>query len=304
MRTSLCLLALVTLAAAGGCGGEKQSPPSKGSGSGSDSGSGSGTTAGAGGGTGSGSAASAAPTTADFAIFVDDAQVATVSAAQLASWPRVDTLVPDTARKLGTWELVVLDSDKPKPAEVPHPSGSFPDMVPALFPGDGGGVAFGMFDTVELAKKGKPAMREDHLKSIHIKLAQGGSHGQNDDQGGGNADPTKLVITVKTPTGTTTLTGEKLLALPREPSPNNPDQKGWRLQTLLDAAGVKKIKQLVLSDASGTNLTLDKKDLDANTVPFIKLNKSGALRFRVMKKQGDGWNPAGDLRSLIAIEAK
>ncbi|HEX4423387.1 MAG TPA: hypothetical protein VH165_36010, partial [Kofleriaceae bacterium] len=260
-------------------------------------------TAGAGAGTGSGSAA-AAPATAGFAIFVDDAQVATVSAAQLAGWPRVDTLVPDTARKLGTWELVVLDSDKPKPAEVRHPSGSYPDMVPALFPGDGGGVAFGMFDTVELAKKGKPAMREDHLKSIHIKLAQGGSHGQNDDQGGGNADPTKLVITVTTPTGTTTLTGSQLLALPREPSPNNPDQKGWRLQALLDAAGVKKFKQLVLSDASGTNLTIDKKDLDANTVPFIKLNKSGALRFRVMKKQGDGWTAAGDLRSLIAIEAK
>jgi hypothetical protein len=230
--------------------------------------------------------------------------VATVSPEQVAGWPRLDSLVPDTARKLGTWELVSLDAGKPAPTEVAHPSGSYPDMVPAIYPSDGGGVSFGMFDTVELARKGKPAMHEDHVTAIHIKLAQGGSHGQNDDQGGGAADPTKITLTVKSKAGTVTLQGDKLIGLPREAAPGNPDQKGWRLQQFLDAAGVKKFKTLVLSDASGTSLTLDKADLDASTVPFIKLNKAGALRFRVMKKQGDGWNAAGDLRSLVAIEAR
>ncbi|HEU4727620.1 MAG TPA: hypothetical protein VFT22_07020, partial [Kofleriaceae bacterium] len=61
---------------------------------------------------------------------------------------------------------------------------------------------------------------------------------------------------------------------------------------------------LVLTGEGGTSLTLDRKDLDGGTVPFIKLNKQGTLRFRVLKKAGEGWNTAGDLRALSAIEAK
>lgn len=292
MRTSLCSFALATsvvlgvalATVPGGCDRDKSSahPPAS----------------------GSGSAAAVTATAGGLEIFVNDASVATVPAAQLASWPRLDTLVPADVRKLGTWTVISLQGAKPSPTDVPRPSSSYPDMVPAIFPGDGGDPAFGMFDPVELAKKGKAAMREDHLKAIRIKLAQGGSRGQNDDGGGAAADPTKLVITVKTPAGTTTLTGDKLLALPREAMPGNAAQKGWRLGALLEAAGVKTYEHLVLSDASGTNLTLDKKDLDDNTVPFIKLNKQGSLRFRVLKKAGTGWNPSGDLRALVAIEAK
>lgn len=282
MRTSLCLFALaITLVIAlGGCSGDKAAPPPP------------------------APAGSGAAPAAGVQIFVNDASAGTIPIAQIASWPRLDTLVPADVRKLGTWEAVSLQGDKPKPTEVSHPSASYPDMVPAIFPGDGGSPAFGMFDPVELARKGKPALREDHIKAIRIKLAQGGSRGQNDDGGGVAGDPTKLVLTVKTSEGTTTLSGDKLLALPREPIPGNADQKGWRLTQLLEAAGVKAYEHLVLSDASGTNLTLDKKDLDDNTIPFIKLNKQGSLRFRVLKKVGEGWNPSGDLRSLVAIEAK
>jgi hypothetical protein len=286
MRSSLCLIAPVLAAAAialGGCSGDKTSsaPPAP---------------------AGSGAAPAAASTGVE--IFVNDTSVATIPAAQLAGWPRLDTLVPADARKLGTWEAVGFEAGKATPAAISHPSAAFPDMVPAIFPGEGGGAAFGMFDPVELARKGKPVRREDHITAIRIKLAQGGSRGQNDDGGGAAGDPTKLVLTIKTPAGTTTLTGDKLLALPREPTPGNPDQKGWRLTKVLEAAGVKTYEHLVLTDASGTNLTLDKKDLDDNTVPFIKLNKQGALRFRVLKKTGDGWNPGGDLRALVAIDAK
>jgi hypothetical protein len=286
MRTPPCSFALTTIFAAGitlataGCGRDKAAPPP------------------------SASARSAAAPAAGLEIFVNDASIAVIPAAQIAGWPRLDTLVPADARKLGTWEAVSLQGAKPKPTEIRRPSGSYPDMVPAIFPGDGGAPAFGMFDPVELARKGKPALREDHVTAIRIKLAQGGNRGQNDDGGGAAADPTKLVLTVKSPAGTTTLTGDKLLALPREPMPGNADQKGWRLAQFLEAAGVTAYEHLVLSDASGTNLTLDKKDLDASTIPFIKLNKSGALRLRVLKKAGEGWNPSGDLRSLVAIEAR
>jgi hypothetical protein len=286
MRTSLCLPAFAAIAVIGlgGCGHDKTPPPPAS-------------------GSGSGAAPTAPTAAAGVEIFINDASIGVIPPAQIATWPRVDTLVPPDVRKLGTWEVVSLEGANPKPTEVARPSSSYPDMVPAIFPSDGG-FSFGMFDPVELARKGKPAMREDRIKTIRIKLAQSSSRGQNDDGGGAAADPTKLVLTVKTPAGTTSLTGDKLLALPREAMPGNADQKGWRLTALLDAAGVKNYEHLVLSDASGTNLILDKKDLDANTIPFIKLNKQGSLRFRVLKKAGDGWNPSGDLRALVAIEAK
>ena len=248
--------------------------------------------------------AAAAPTASGIGVFINDSQVAQIPPEQLVTWPRLDMLVPTEVRKIGTWDVVSLVGAGDKPAEVARPSSAYPDMVPAVFPGDGGAPAFGMFDPVELARKGKPAVRHDHLTAIRIKIAQSGNRGQNDDNSGAAADPTKLVITIKTPTGATELTGPKLLALPREPTPGNPDQKGWPLQALLDAAGVKTYQRLVLSDGAGTNLTIERKDITPTSVPFIKLNKQGSLRLRVLKKTGDGWNPGGDLRGLAAIEVK
>jgi len=270
------LLALALLA----CGGKKEEAPAPPPGSGS----------------------APAPPAAALEIFVNDTSVAKLDAAKLASWPRLDTLVPTEARRLGTWEIVYLKGSKA--SELPHPSMSYPDMVPAVFPAENGSPAFGMFDPVELAKRGTPGLRQTDLTEIRIKIATGGGRGQNDDGGGGGgADPTTLVITVKQASGTTKFTGTQILALPREGAPGNEDQKGWRLTKILDAAGVKKYERLVLSDAAGLNLTLDKKDFDdKSTIPFIKLNKQGALRFRIFKKQGEGWNPTGDLRALTGIE--
>lgn len=286
MRTPLCSIAIaIASALGGGCSRDKAAPPAP---------------------VGSGSTAVApAPTpAAGVEIFVNDMSVGVVQPSLLSGWPRLDSLVPGDARKLGTWETVSLQA-APAPTELRRPSSAYPDMVPAIFPGPGGAPAFGMFDPVELAKKGTPAMHADHVTAIRIKIAQGGKRGQNDDGGGGGTgDPTGLVVTVKTPSGMTSLSGEKILALPREPMPGNPDQKGWRLTALLEAAGVKSYEHLVLSDASGTNLTLDKADVSDASVPFIKLNKQGALRLRVLKKAGDGWNPGGDLRALVGIEAK
>ena len=68
-------------------------------------------------------------------------------------------------------------------------------------------------------------------------------------------------------------------------------------------AGVKQYERLVLTGENGTNLTLEKQDLDPKTsVPFIKLNRQGSLRFRVYEKKGDTWQPGKDLRGLLRVE--
>ncbi|HEX3479894.1 MAG TPA: hypothetical protein VHT91_32965 [Kofleriaceae bacterium] len=301
MRTPLCLSGLAALAALAGfavpgCRGDKPAPPGQGSGSAAAPGSASAA--------GPGSSVAATGVPGGVELFVNDMTIGSVQPSLIASWPRLDSLVPGDARKLGTWELVTISSGKPAPTALAQPATRFPDMVPAVFPGDGGAPAFGMFDPVELARKGKPAMREDRVTAIRIKVAQGGNRGQNDDGGGASADPTQLVIAVKTSAGMSQLTGAQVLALPREPTPGNPDQKGWRLAALLDTAGIKAFAHLVLRDAGGNNLTLDRADVSDTSVPFLKLNKQGMLRLKVYKKAGDGWNTAGDLRGLTAIETK
>ena len=72
----------------------------------------------------------------------------------------------------------------------------------------------------------------------------------------------------------------------------------------LKAAGVTSFKKVTLLDGGGTSIPLEMKDIDANTVPFIELNRQGALRFRLYKKQGDGWQWAAELRSLVEIEVE
>src|SRR4051794_34700585 len=64
-----------------------------------------------------GSAGSAAPvpTVGNVVIFVDDQQAGVINADQIATWPRVDTLVPVAARRLGKWQTVTVNGASPKP---------------------------------------------------------------------------------------------------------------------------------------------------------------------------------------------
>ena len=249
---------------------------------------------------GSGSAA-AAPAPASVQIFVDDAPVGTIALEQIKLWPRLDALVPTSARHLGSWQDLTFKAKNPQPLH--QPSASFPEYVPALFPGEDGQPSFGLFDPVELAKHGKPAAaREDDVSEIRIKMSQGG-HGQNEQGNAAGADPMKLKVEIKTPKGESTLEGPKLLAVPREPEPGGKDPKGWTLATLLKTAGVDKYQKVVLTDAAGLNLTLEPQDLDpTKSIPFIKLNRQGTLRVKVFKKQGDTWQATGDLRGLARVE--
>src|SRR5262249_10730148 len=145
-------------------------------------------------------------------------------------------------------------------------------------------------------------LREDHLREVRISLAKDTGRGEHESGEGGGSDPTKLTITIKTPKGSTTLTGDQLLAVPREKVPGTGDGKGWTLAKVLELGGVKTFDKLVLTDAVGTNLNLDKSAFDAQkSIPFVKLNRQGKLRLRVFQKQGDTWQPGGgDLRDFVA----
>jgi hypothetical protein len=290
MRTFVMCLA-VALAAAPGC--KKEPRPADGTAAAGS----------AGAAAGSGSAQAVAPVPAPAGtveIFVDDAPVAKVAKADIEKWPRLDALLSGDAQRLGTWMKVKLTGAKSE--ELQRPSQSHPDMIPALFPGEDGRPAFGMLDPVEHSKRGQPGLRADDIREIRIQLATEGRMGDHQGGAGEGADPMKLVVEIETPAGASKLTGEQILALPREPQPGAEDTRGWRLAQLLEAAGIKKFERLVLGDATGTSLILERKDLGAKKVPFVKLNKAGALRVRVLEQVGTGWKTAGELRSLSSIK--
>lgn len=252
-----------------------------------------------------GSAGSAAPKPepTNVLIFVDDQQVAAVTPEQVAQWPRVDTLVPTAAKRLGKWTTVTLEEGMAKPLDINNPSTTFPELVPALFPGADGAPAFGYFDPVELAKKGNPQLRQDHLHNVHIKLAQNNGRGENEQGDGGGGDPTKLMLTIKTAKGDLPMPGTTLLEMPRQPPPGDNGGMGWPLDAILQKAGVTKYEKLIATDSKGTNLTLEKQDLDPKVaMPFVKLNRQGTLRFIVFKKSGDTWTRGGDLRELTSVQ--
>lgn len=142
MRTTLSFVVAVAVL---GCGSKSTETQATGSGTG----------------TAAGTGAAVAPASTGTHVFVDDADVATVTAAQVASWPRVDTLVPEAARRLGKWQAIYIKGAKPQVSELNKPFETYRDYVPALFPGEGGKISFGLFDPVELGKKGKPALQED-----------------------------------------------------------------------------------------------------------------------------------------------
>lgn len=279
MRT--CLLLILVFAAC-----EKKAKPSPGPGTAS----------------GTGSAEVAKPESGTVEVFVDEQSVAKVPAADVAKWPRLDTLVPEDARRLGTWEKVVFAPASP---QLDNPSQNHPDKVPVVFPNKAGKPTFGMFDAVELAKKGEPAFRADDVREIRITISKTERSGMHQGSTGDGTDPTTIVVKIKTPDGEKQITGPEILKLAREPQPGNEDTMGWRVTQFLEAAGVTKFESITLVDASGAMVPLTKKELDPKTTnPFIKLNKQGQLRFRMFTKKGDGWESGADLRSLTSITVK
>jgi hypothetical protein len=238
-------------------------------------------------------------------LLVGDKSVGAADEAKVKDWPRLDSLLPEDARRLGKWAAIKITTANGKVVDLPKPFEADRDKLPALFPSDGGGVSFGMFDPVELGKRGKPMLREDKIQKVAVILDVEGMRGGNDHQGGDVVDPANVKLLITTAKGKTELVGNKLLGIAREPMPGGGgDAKGWKLDTILAAAEIKTYKKVTLLDASGASVPLEKKEIDDNNVPFIKLNRQGALRFRMYKKQGDGWASSGELRSLAEIRVE
>jgi hypothetical protein len=242
------------------------------------------------------------PTAGMVDLFVDDQQVAHVPVSALQSWPRLDSLIPVPARRLGAWDDVYVKTKQPKPSQLHRPSDQYPQLVPALFVSADQTPSFGMFDPVELAKHGKPEVREDNISEVRIALQKGGGRGEHESGEGGATDPEDLKLSIKTAKGASTLDGKKLLDVAREPIPGETDARGWTLATVMKTAGIDKFERILLTDTNGLNLTLEKRDFSATSVPYVKLNRQGSLRVQVFTKQGAGWQRAGDLRGLVSIE--
>lgn len=240
----------------------------------------------------------------EIAILVNGKEVAKLTSGAVAKYPRLDTLLPEDAQRLGTWAEITTVTDDPSavPTGIKSPSQSYPDLVPALYP-EAGGAAFGMFDPVELAKQGKPKVAHTKIREVRVTLLADGMRGQNDHQGGGVSDPTQLKIQIASPQGAKVLTGPELLALPRVAQPDGGDHQGWDLIAVLDSIGLGKWSELALADADGVSATVARKDLSADKgVAFLKLNRSGAVRFRVYSKTGTGWTTGADVRGLASIK--
>jgi hypothetical protein len=242
-----------------------------------------------------------APAPAGVAVFVDDQQVATIDAAKLAAWPRLDGIVPVAAQRLGTWESLAVKGAKDD--VLTAPADKFPSLIPALYPGADGAPALGMFDIIELTKKTPPKVTFAVVREVRVKLLADSDRGMNEEGSKDAFDPAKLVIAIEGGPQPQ-LTGTQIIELPRETPPNGDTATtGWTLVTLLKAAGITQPKELLLTDDNGATLTLTAAQLDpATSVPYVKLNRQGQLRFRVYTKQNDGWALGGSLRGIKTIK--
>jgi hypothetical protein len=134
----------------------------------------------------------------------------------------------------------------------------------------------------------------------------------NGEGGGGENDgerpvPTaELKITVVGPAGETVFTGDQLATMSTSHAPiGDMDTPGWTLGQILEASGVEPSEKVVVYGAENANLILEAADFDpAKAVLFIKLNRSGQLRFRVFRKVGATYEIGGELRGIVRIEIK
>lgn len=263
-------------------------------------------------------AAPSAP--AKVAIALDD-KVLTEQVTLTAGPQPIDKLV--ALPPVDTWIAVEAIDAAGKVTAVLSPAKNSPGAVPALVE-DARGVTFGWLVSGQLAQPvrgvakvtvktksdaGKPVEGMDHAGGA----GSGDSGGGGDHGGGANqADkgvrgtPTAaLKIEVEGPSGTSTFTGDKMVGLPEIKAPSgDTETPGWALLDVLAAAGLKDAKSVTLTDDEGASLKLEGEDFDpAKTILYLKLNRSGVIRFRRFKKDGDVWDVAGELRGIKKIKA-
>ena len=189
--------------------------------------------------------------------------------------------------------------------QLHKPSDVYRDLVPAVYVANDGAPAFGMFDPVDLANHGKPKVGENGVSEVRITLAKGGGRGENENGQGGGGDPTQLKIAIRTPCRRIDARGEEASRdrSPADPGDDSNEPRGWTLATILDRQGSSSSKTHAERRLGPSTVARTTADFDPKTsVPFVKLNRAGVLRVTVFKKQGDGWQRAGDLRGLVSIE--
>lgn len=255
------------------------------------------------------------PTTSvPVALFVDDRQVATSAALRATPTPLVEVVagLPDPASWLA---VIAIDADG-KATTVLAPAKDHAGTPPALATADGQ-VRFGLAKNGALegavGRVAKVIVKtKDDRGAIAAEIAAqgGGGHGGGDSAGnrhdgeGERPAPTAdLVIAIKSASGESTFTGDKLIPLPTITAPTGDTQTpGWSLLDIMAAAGLADAKAVSLLDSEGAGLRLEGADFDrAATVLYVKMNRGGQLRFRRYSKRGEAWEMTGELRGLSKI---
>lgn len=224
-----------------------------------------------------------------------------------------------------TWIAVEAIDGAGKVTTVLAPAKNSPGAQPALVE-DARGVAFGWLVQGQLAQPirgvvkvtvktksdaGKPVEGMDHGGaggSGGGDSGGGGNHGTGDNSAdkGVRATPTAdLKIEIEGPGGPSTFTGDKMVGMPEIKAPSgDTETPGWALTDVLAAAGLKDATSVTLTDDEGVSLKLEGEDFDpAKTILYLKLNRSGVIRFRRFKKTGEVWDVAGELRGIKKIKA-
>lgn len=256
----------------------------------------------------------AAPTAIPLAIFVDDRQVAT--RATLGAIPRPLVEVVPGLPAPDTWLAVVVFDAAGGATTAMTPSKNHPDAAAALAVGNDGVVfGFARGDQLDAAVarivKVVVKTRDDRGAIVAEVAAQGDNHGGGDSGGGGHEGdghgrptPTaELTIAITSAAGASVFTGDKLASLPSVTAPvGDTTTLGWNLLDVMKVAGLAGVAAVNLSDSEGANLRLEGADFDPKvTVLFIKLNRSGQIRFRRFAKQGSTWEMTGELRGITKI---
>lgn len=244
------------------------------------------------------------------ALTVDGEQAGMVDAAKAGLWAPLGNFLPPGKQNLETWASIVLE-----PAQtIADPARTHPGLVAALYPGKEG-IAFGFFAPQDLAKKGKPRWSADPITAVNVttrKVEMGGQGGGDGEGGGGEDDGERPALTADTkitvagPGGDVTVTGDKIAALPTTTAPiGDTETPGWTLLQIIELAGARPSKKVIVYGEESANVILEGDALDpAKASLFIKLNRSGQLRFRAFQKVGQSWDTIGELRGITRIELK
>jgi|GEM_PF-3525159 len=250
------------------------------------------------------------PGPVQLAIFQDDRQIAT--SALLGVTPRPLVEVAPGAPAPEAWLAIIVFDATGTATTAMAPSTNHLGAAAALV-ATKDGVTFGF------AKGNLLDEPVTHVVKVVIKTiddrgaiaAELAEHGGGDSGGGGhegeghdrplpNAD---LKIAIQTVDGERELSGDQLVGLPPLLAPvGDKSTPGWNLLDVLRVAGLEGATVLTLTDSEGANLRIEGADLDpAATVLYLKLNRSGQIRFRRYGKKGQVWEMTGELRGITKI---